>query len=50
MQCEKCWDGICSCGWEYKHFTKEDLVRFINGVLSYHEADKEYILENINKD
>jgi hypothetical protein len=24
--CEKCWDTPCTCGWDYKHYSKERLV------------------------
>ncbi len=27
--CPKCWDGVCSCGYMYEHFTKQELESLI---------------------
>lgn len=43
--CEKCWDTPCTCGWDYRNWSKERLEIFIQGVLSMHpkETQKEII-------
>ena len=33
--CPKCWDGICSCGYQYKHFKWKDIVYFVKGIIKY---------------
>lgn len=34
--CPKCWDTPCSCGYEYRNYSKEYMIEFICNFLSYH--------------
>jgi hypothetical protein len=40
-ECIKCWDNVCSCGYEYRDFSKEEMVEFLSGLLKYNEHTKE---------
>jgi hypothetical protein len=33
--CEKCWDTPCVCGWKYKDYTHEYLLKFIVSTVQY---------------
>ena len=37
--CEKCWETPCSCGWDYRNWSKERLRKLIE-VLKYVESGK----------
>lgn len=45
--CEKCWDTPCTCGWDYRKYSKERLQTFVEAVISMHP--KETQIEIINK-
>ena len=31
--CEKCWDTPCTCGWEYRNYTKDSRLKLAANVL-----------------
>jgi hypothetical protein len=31
--CVKCWDTPCSCGWDYRNYTKEARLKLAANVL-----------------
>jgi hypothetical protein len=33
--CIKCLDTPCSCGYEYRNWTKERLIEFVASAISY---------------
>ena len=41
--CIKCWNTPCTCGWDYKDYSKEYFIKFINNILS--EKDNEFKIE-----
>jgi hypothetical protein len=41
--CPKCWDGICSCGYEYRDFSEEDMLYFLKGLSKYNKYAKKSI-------
>jgi hypothetical protein len=46
--CEKCWETPCKCGYDYKDWTEEALVRFILNILTYKEKGSSiYILSQV---
>jgi tRNA G10 N-methylase Trm11 len=41
--CPKCWDEICSCGYEYRDFSEEDMLYFLKGLVRYNKYAKKSI-------
>ena len=35
--CEKCWDSLCTCGWEYRYWTPEKLDELIATLMQVRE-------------
>ena len=47
--CPECWNTPCTCGYEYKNETNEELARIIVGMLLYKQkSDIEVILKLID--
>jgi KaiC/GvpD/RAD55 family RecA-like ATPase len=46
--CEKCWETPCGCGWQYRNWSEEKIIDFIDNLLKYHDRDK--ILKRLGKD
>ena len=47
--CPECWNTPCTCGYEYKNETNEDLARIISAMLLYKsEYNRKIVLELIN--
>lgn len=40
--CQKCWDALCSCGWEYRRWSQEDLNDLILVLTRAVEYKKEH--------
>ncbi len=36
--CIKCWDTPCSCGYDYRHWTKEKRIKQASAVLGVSET------------
>lgn len=39
--CEKCWDDLCTCGWEYRRWTDEAIAAqrdMLQGILTARAA------------
>lgn len=48
--CERCWETPCSCGYEYRHWSSENLIDFVASVISYKPlAEQKKILEEAAK-
>ncbi len=37
--CEKCWDTPCTCGNEYKNYSKDALIKLMSSMLNYFSKD-----------
>ena len=47
--CPECWNTPCTCGYEYRNETNEELARIIVGMLLYKQkSDREVILKLID--
>ena len=47
--CPECWNTPCTCGYEYRNETNEELARIIVGMLLYKQkSDREIILKLID--
>ena len=47
--CPECWNTPCTCGYEYRNETNEELTRIIVGMLLYKQkSDREVILKLID--
>ena len=47
--CPECWNTPCTCGYEYRNETNEDLARIISAMLLYKsEYNRKIVLELIN--
>ena len=47
--CPECWNTPCTCGYEYRNETNEELARIIVGMLLYKQkSDRETILKLID--
>ena len=47
--CPECWNTPCTCGYEYRNETNEELARIIVGMLLYKQkSDREAILKLID--
>lgn len=33
--CEKCWETPCVCGYKFKDYTHEYMMKYIVGILQY---------------
>jgi hypothetical protein len=42
--CEKCWDTPCVCGWKYKDYTHDYLLKFIVSTVQYRPAEEAKLL------
>lgn len=38
--CEKCWDTPCTCGYEYRNYSEERIIDWIENILKYHDRGK----------
>ena len=38
--CAKCWETPCSCGHEYKNYTKEKLADHIADITNYRDRSE----------
>jgi hypothetical protein len=38
--CHKCWDTPCSCGYDYKDYTPEQLAAHIARICQYRSKDE----------
>lgn len=49
--CSKCWNVTCSCGYQYRNFSKQELIDFICGIYRYNQNlthdDMDEIFENV---
>lgn len=36
--CPKCWDKLCSCGWEYSHMSKDSRIKYAATILGINTA------------
>ena len=43
--CSMCWDTPCTCGHEYKEYSKDYFVKFILKIVSKNPYKKEIIKE-----
>jgi hypothetical protein len=44
FQCEKCWESICECGYQYNHYSIQRLIIFRNSIdelIRQKEKEKE---------
>lgn len=39
LDCPKCWNTPCNCGWEYKNMSELEMSKFIQGILKYRTAE-----------
>lgn len=46
--CEKCWDTPCTCGWEYRHWTKQRRVKLVAAILGCAESRIEDLCSDIH--
>lgn len=48
--CSKCWDTPCRCGFGYKDYTKDYMIKFIKSIVSHKELKEqvEIIKEVLN--
>ena len=44
--CEKCWETPCSCGWDYRNYTKEARLKLAANVLGIPAAKLSDLLGN----
>ena len=49
--CPKCWDTLCTCGYQYRNHSATDLSEVVLGMLSYHspEARQEIMTAILDK-
>lgn len=45
--CIECWSTPCICGYEYKKYTREALIKCIIGILNYHKKEASSILKEV---
>ena len=58
FDCPKCWDTLCTCGWEYRNWGNSEVVDLFENIMKYHNRDtimkmlnsKKYIEELTEKD
>lgn len=43
--CPKCGRTPCVCGWDYQHYTNEQMAKLIANLLTY-RTDRLSVLEN----
>lgn len=47
--CPKCWETPCMCGYEYRNYTTEDMVKWIEGIIEK-RTDKHTIVQTLVKE
>jgi hypothetical protein len=45
--CIKCWETPCSCGYDYRHKTKQTRIELAAVILGVEERDLEKLLDGI---
>lgn len=45
--CPKCWDTPCTCGWEYRKYSKEKRLALAAEILGIFQEDLKKIIWNI---
>lgn len=45
--CKKCWDTPCSCGWEYRNWSKEARIEQASIVLGIPKNILERLIDDI---
>lgn len=41
--CIECWETPCRCGHDYKGWSQDEIIKFFNNILQYH--NKQQILK-----
>ena len=34
--CSECWDTPCTCGFEYKDYTDDEIIEWLRDILKFH--------------